>query len=75
MLLHSLYGYHTLGRRILVYTRLGHCAKYRIVATDAWSMLIIILLCVAHFIELRLHGGRGKGGREGERESVLCVCV
>ena len=40
--------------------RLGHCAEHRIVATDAGSVLIIVLLCVTHLVKLRLW-------REGER--------
>ena len=33
---------------------LGHGSKDRVVATDAGTMLIVILLCVTHFIKLGL---------------------
>ena len=39
---------------------LGHCAKHGIVATDARSVLVIVPLCVTHFIKLRLQGEMGK---------------
>ena len=51
-------------------------------ATDARSMLIVILLGVAHLIEFRLEGREGKreGGRgrideRGEREGVRLVTL
>ena len=45
---------------------LGHGAKDRVVATDAGTMLIVILLCVTHFIKLGLREGEGR-----EREMDL----
>ncbi len=57
--------------------------KYWVVTTDAWTVLIVVLLGVAHFIEFRLRrerekevrkeaGGMGGGGGgiegEGRRE-------
>ena len=46
--------------------RLGHCAEHRIVATDAGSVLVVVLLCVTHLVKLRLWR-EGREGREGQR--------
>ena len=40
---------------------LGHGAKDRVVATDAGTMLIVILLRVTHFIKLGLREREGGG--------------
>ena len=47
--------------------RLGHCAEHRIVATDAGSVLIIVLLCVTHLVKLRLWRGEERGTKKTKK--------
>ena len=57
--------------------RLGHCAEHRIVATDAGSVLIIVLLCVTHLVKLRLwrEGERGTNKTKKHRKWLIAVFI
>ena len=57
--------------------RLGHCVEHRIVAADAGSVLIIVLLCVTHLVKLRLwrEGERGTNKTKKHRKWLIAVFI